>query len=260
MSDTGAYGNKRYSVIAALAALIAIVAAGALFVGAYGYRDGWWNYGFALLTINQYAAYGGAGAAVLGLVGLGASLPGGTRRGFVAALIAIVLGGGAAGYIGNLYYIVKTVPYIHDITTDTDNPPQFVAVVPEREAEGANPHEYPGADVALQQKAGYPEIAPLTVSEPPDAVFDKALAIAESLGWRIVAAEPEAGRIEATDTTRWYEFKDDIVIRLTPSGSGTAVGTRVDMRSLSRVGRSDLGVNAGRIRAYLAALANATRG
>lgn len=258
MSDTGAFGDKRYSLIAALAALVGIVAAGALFVGAYGYRDGWWNYGFALLTINQYAAYAGAAAAVLGLVGLGAALPGGTRRGFVAALVAIVLGGGGAGYIGYLYYLVKTVPYIHDITTDTANPPQFVAVVPEREAESANPHQYPGGDVALKQQVGYPDIAPLTVSQPPDAVFDKALAIAESLEWRVVAAEREAGRIEATDTSRWYKFKDDIVIRLTPAGSGTSVGTRVDMRSLSRVGRSDLGVNAKRIRAYLAALANAT--
>jgi uncharacterized protein (DUF1499 family) len=262
MADTGVYGDKRYSLIAALGALIAIAAAGALFAGAYGYRAGWWDYRFAFRMINENAFYGGAVAAVLGLVGLGASLPGGTRRGFVAALIAIVLGGGAAGYIGNLYYIVKTVPYIHDITTDTDNPPQFVAVVAEREAEGANPHDYdyPGAKVALQQKASYPDIVPLTVSAPPAEVFDKALAIAETFGWRIVDEDAQAGRIEATDTTRWYKFKDDIVIRIAPAGTGATLGTRVDIRSKSRLGRSDLGVNAERIRSYLAQLANATGG
>jgi uncharacterized protein (DUF1499 family) len=76
------------------------------------------------------------------------------------------------------------------------------------------------------------------------------LAAARAQGWEIVAAVPAEGRIEATDTTRFFGFKDDIVIRVKAEGAGS----RVDVRSLSRVGKSDVGKNASRIRAYLIAL------
>jgi uncharacterized protein (DUF1499 family) len=85
---------------------------------------------------------------------------------------------------------------------------------------------------------------------PPDAVFDRALAEAQEAGWEIVTADKSSGRIEATDTTQWFGFKDDVVVRITPWGSGS----RVDVRSVSRVGRSDVGTNAARIRDYLADL------
>jgi uncharacterized protein (DUF1499 family) len=81
----------------------------------------------------------------------------------------------------------------------------------------------------------------------PDRVFDRALSVARKLGWVVVAAVPAEGRIEATDTTRWFGFKDDVVVRVAPA----AGGSRVDVRSVSRVGRSDLGTNARRIRAFL---------
>jgi uncharacterized protein (DUF1499 family) len=82
---------------------------------------------------------------------------------------------------------------------------------------------------------------------PPDVAFDKALAAAREMGWDIVDAKPAEGRIEATDTTFWFGFKDDVVIRISP----TSEGSRIDVRSVSRVGRSDIGTNAKRIRAYL---------
>ena len=82
--------------------------------------------------------------------------------------------------------------------------------------------------------------------------LDKALGIAQTEGWQIVTADKSKGRIEATDTTRWFGFTDDIVVRLTPWGAGT----RVDVRSVSRIGRSDIGTNARRIRRYLAQLSN----
>ena len=85
---------------------------------------------------------------------------------------------------------------------------------------------------------------------PPEQAFDRALAVAQQAGWDIVADDRNAGRIEATDTTRWFGFKDDVVVRLIPWGAGT----RVDVRSVSRVGRSDVGTNARRIRQYLSAL------
>jgi uncharacterized protein (DUF1499 family) len=87
----------------------------------------------------------------------------------------------------------------------------------------------------------------VTLSIPPNEAFTRALAVAQERGWQIVNADQSGGRIEATDTTRWFGFEDDVVVRLTPWGSGT----RVDVRSVSRIGRSDVGTNARRIRRYL---------
>jgi uncharacterized protein (DUF1499 family) len=84
----------------------------------------------------------------------------------------------------------------------------------------------------------------------PVLAFDRALGAARAMGWRIVDANPGQGRIEATDTTFWFGFQDDVVIRVAP----TETGSRVDVRSLSRAGRSDVGTNAKRVRAFLARL------
>jgi uncharacterized protein (DUF1499 family) len=101
--------------------------------------------------------------------------------------------------------------------------------------------------VAAQQRRAYPDLSPVTLSAPPDQAFAAALAVAQGKGWEIVTADSAGGRIEATDTTRWFGFKDDVVIRLTEWGAGT----RVDVRSVSRVGRGDAGTNARRIREFL---------
>src|SRR5207237_3453093 len=107
-----------------------------------------------------------------------------------------------------------------------------------------------------QQRTGYPDIAPLLLDRPPAQVFAAAERSARAMGWDIAAAVPEEGRIEATDTTLLFGFKDDVVIRVAPN----AGGTRVDVRSLSRVGGSDVGVNATRVRSFLQRLAADTAG
>jgi uncharacterized protein (DUF1499 family) len=84
-------------------------------------------------------------------------------------------------------------------------------------------------------------------------VLSRATEAARALGWEIVATAPADGRLEATDRTRWFGFRDDVVVRVRPDGSGS----RVDARSVSRVGRSDLGTNARRIERFLAALTSA---
>ena len=142
----------------------------------------------------------------------------------------------------------RNAPPIHDITTDLANPPQFEAIVPLR-ADAPNSLER-SEEVDTQQREGYEDIAPITLPQPPDQVFDRALAVVQDNGWEIVTADKSAGRIEATATTRWFGFKDDVVVRLTAWGSGT----RVDVRSVSRIGRSDVGTNARRIRRFLSAL------
>lgn len=142
-------------------------------------------------------------------------------------------------------------PPIHDITTDVDDPPSFLAVLPYRTGR-VSPPEYDGAGAAGQQRKAYPDVRPLIVSAPASAVFDAAAAVARGSGWQLVAADPAAGRIEAIATTPMMRFKDDVVIRVRANGERT----RVDMRSKSRVGVGDLGTNARRIRAFLAALAD----
>jgi uncharacterized protein (DUF1499 family) len=143
----------------------------------------------------------------------------------------------------------KQVPPIHDISTDTFDPPAFVALLPQRK-QSANGADYGGPEIAAQQQKGYPDIKSLVVSTPPAQTVQQAIDAARSLGWDIAASDAPAGRIEATDTTAWFGFRDDVVIRVRPEGSGS----RVDVRSVSRVGRSDLGTNAKRVREFLAKL------
>jgi len=94
----------------------------------------------------------------------------------------------------------------------------------------------------------YADIETLVTDVPVAEMFARAEKAARDMGWEVVAAVPEEGRIEATDTTAWFGFKDDIVVRVATDGTAT----RVDVRSMSRVGKSDMGKNAERIRAYLA--------
>ena len=175
------------------------------------------------------------------------------RRGIALALVALI-GGGLIAYVPWHYdQLRKTLPPIHDITTDPDNPPAFVAIVPLRQGDGINSVAYEGVKIADQQRRAYPDILPLTVGLQPDAAFARALETAQQMGWTIVASDKSAGRIEASQRSRWMGFTDDIVVRVAPANSGS----RIDVRSSSRYGRSDFGVNAERIRDYLRELRSA---
>jgi uncharacterized protein (DUF1499 family) len=144
--------------------------------------------------------------------------------------------------------IVKAfwLPPIHDITTDTELVPPFVALAAQRRA-APNGIAYGGARVARQQLDAYPEVRTLHSRLGERELFALAQRLATDAGWQIVAAEPSQGRIEATATTLLFGFKDDIVVRVWPEGGGS----RIDLRSASRIGEGDLGANAARIRALL---------
>jgi uncharacterized protein (DUF1499 family) len=135
---------------------------------------------------------------------------------------------------------------IHDITTDIGNPPSFDAIIALR-VNAPNPPEYAGAETAEQQRTAYPDIQTLTLEKPTDEVFDAANSVINELGWDIVSANRDTGHIEATATTFWFRFKDDVVVRLSPRDDGTYV----DIRSKSRVGTGDMGANAARVRQFL---------
>jgi uncharacterized protein (DUF1499 family) len=223
-----------------------VAALGLLLLGAAGpmYRVG----AVALptaFTMLRWAAYVGIAAI---LVAVPPAIIGYARGERVRVLVAALglLGGAVAfGIPFQWQQSAQRAPRIHDVSTDLENPPVFQAVVPLR-ADAPNSLERP-AMLAQQQREGYPDLAPVTLPMPAAQAFDRALAAAQDAGWRIVTADRASGRIEATDTTRWFGFEDDVVVRLTPWGSGT----RVDVRSVSRVGVSDVGTNARRIRAYL---------
>jgi len=225
--------------ISRLPLLVAIIAALLLVSAGPGTRLGLWEYGTGF-QLMRWAFFAGAGAAVLALALL--VIPRTRRNAASMLVLALVIGSVTAWVPWNGLQKVRSLPFIHDITTDTQDPPAFVAVLPLR-ADAANPPEYPGEEVAEQQREAYPEVQPLETTLSPAEAFSRAEQVARDMGWEIVAVAPEAGRIEATDTTFWFGFKDDIVIRVEP----TAAGSRVDIRSKSRVGRSDVGANAARI-------------
>lgn len=228
------------SPLALIAVLLAIASAVTLALAGPGYRMGWWGLAFGLLSIQRYAAYAGLAGAALGLIALVA------RRGVLLPGLAMLIGIVSFGIPWEWQRTADAMPRIHDVSTDTEAPPQFQAIVSVRQATNANPLDY-SAQVIEQQKQGYPDIGPVTLPIAPPQAFERALELVRQRGWEVVSAEAAAGRIEATDTTRWFGFKDDVVIRVTP----TAEGSRIDLRSTSRVGRSDVGTNARRIRAFL---------
>lgn len=235
-------------LVIALASGIVLVLAGP------GYRLGWWELGTAFSHF-RWAAWGGIAGGVAGVLALLGTVrwrvPGALSRGIVAVLVGVAV-------VGVPWYWqskARSVPPIHDISTDVENPPAFEAILPLRE-DAPNPAEYGGEEIARQQQEAYPDLDSQTYTSAPGPVFEAALAAAEAMGWEVVAAEPGSGRIEAVATTTWFGFKDDVVIRVS-DGTGR---TRVDVRSVSRVGRSDVGANAERIRAFQERLANRLEG
>jgi uncharacterized protein (DUF1499 family) len=242
--------RSRAAAIAGLGAVIAIAAGLALLAAPLGYRAGIWPLRVALLDLPRvYVFYAGIAGAAISLIGLAVALAG-KRRGWAAlAVLGIVIGAGSAYVPWKFAEMGRGVPPVNDITTDTANPPTFEAVMPLRQAANAEPVTY-SPDFPAMQKQAFPDIVPAHLEKPLDQAFAVALAAARKMGWTIVAADGERGRIEATDTTFWYGFTDDIVVRVSADGSGS----RIDVRSKSRIGKGDFGTNARRVRAYLAAV------
>lgn len=232
--------------IGRLPLLVAVLALVMLAASGPGVRLGLWSFRIGLQML-RWVAYGGIAGGALALLFL---LIPKLRAGVAGSLgLALVCGLVALYLPWQWGRQAKSVPAIHDISTDLADPPKFVAILPLRTG-ALNPSDYGGPEVAAAQRQAYPDIQPLTLALPPDAAFERALAAARDMGWELVASDPAAHRIEATDTTFWFGFKDDVVVRVTAEGAGS----RVDVRSLSRVGKSDVGTNAKRIRAYLAKL------
>ncbi|MEE4295302.1 MAG: DUF1499 domain-containing protein [Wenzhouxiangella sp.] len=234
----------RIVLIAAVSALLLLLIAGP------GTRFEFWDFRFGF-SLMRWAVYLGGSSALVALIMVIIPKLRAGRAGLLG--LSLVLGAAVAAVPAWQLSQARSLPRIHDITTDVSDPPAFRAIVPLR-VDAPNPPEYQGEEIASQQREAYPEIQPLTIDAYPAIVFDHALEAARGLGWEIVAADPERGIIEATDTTFWFGFKDDVVVRVSADGDGS----RVDMRSKSRVGLSDVGANAARIRAFVVNLDDRT--
>jgi uncharacterized protein (DUF1499 family) len=249
MNTPPAVSSSRIRAIALACLVLVLVCAAGEVLGGLGTRWGWWDFGAGIRTVQWSAILDIMVALVAAVVAVWAWRRR-AGRALTLALAALVLGLAVAGPPIAMGRQAMRVPPIHDISTDTDDPPRFVAVLPLRQG-ARNGTDY-SADTARQQRSGYPDIGPRLLHVPPDKAFAAADRSARAMGWEIVATVPQEGRIEATDTTPLFGFKDDVVIRVAAHPSGT----KVDVRSLSRVGVSDIGTNARRVRRYLERLAD----
>ena len=234
-----------------------------LAVAPLGWRLGVWHFRTAFYRLMAASAYLAAGSALASVVAIGLGWNTLEAREIARTGIALTLGLLLAYVPWQYKRTLERLPKIHDITTDTVDPPSFQAVLAAREAESASPVMYDGAEIARQQQSAYPDLEPLETSLAPQEAFRRALQAAEAMpNWTllvqdsaVLVQDSAVGRIEATQKSFWFGFSDDIAIRVAANGSGS----RIDMRSTSRQGRSDFGVNAARIRAYFAALKSRLR-
>lgn len=232
----------------------AIVSAVLMVMAGFGTRLGMWSYtgGF---TIASGGVMLSAAVFFLGVIGYVVSLRKGLRSERSSILIGLLICVVLLGQFGLQMNAVSSVPRIHNISTDTKDPPSFDALVAIRDAAGANPLAYDASVLAEQQQAAYPWVTTLNSPINPGIMLNAATMVLEDQGLEVINVSVEKGIVEATDTTFWFGFKDDVVIRVRAAENDG--GSIVDVRSVSRVGQSDLGLNAKRIGAILDGLRDA---
>ncbi|MGD8831885.1 MAG: DUF1499 domain-containing protein [Pseudomonadales bacterium] len=219
-----------------------VVALVLLLLGPIGTRLGIWDFQIGLLLLIPAGVLLAAIGLLVALVGVFVS----RKRGFSGdpplLFTSIIVCGAILVTMGIQFQKGTSVPMIHNISTDISDPPRFNAVVALR-GPNANPLEYDAETIGPQQQSAYPGVKTLVVSSPPGDTLARVVEALEEMGLDIVAVDEPGGIVEATDTTFWFGFKDDMVVRVRPVEGGS----EVDVRSVSRVGQSDLGKNAARI-------------
>ncbi|HVJ22568.1 MAG TPA: DUF1499 domain-containing protein [Burkholderiales bacterium] len=217
--------HRRIALALAILAVVLLAASG------LGVRAGLWPFriGFGMFAGAMIAGLGAVGVASVAL-----AVPR-LRRPRSTLIVALLVGAASAAVPLDHLRRVKTLPYINDITTDTQRPPQF-----------SQPKPYE-AHFAELQGIGYPNLRGLELAVPPVQAFARARDALQAMGLEILVADERQGTIEAVATTQWFGFKDDVAVRVSPAGAGS----RMDVRSKSRIGRSDLGTNAKRIQELL---------
>jgi uncharacterized protein (DUF1499 family) len=161
------------------------------------------------------------------------------------ALVALVVALAYVGFIATRPMSAGDAPSIHDVTTDIADPPQF-EVLELREDNLAGV----GTVENWQQihAAAYGDLGPVTLPLQVEEATQQVALLAAAEGWEVVSTDLSRGHVEATASVSYIRFYDDVVVRITPAGDNSS---RIDMRSVSRVGVGDLGVNARRVRSFL---------
>lgn len=232
------------ALFAALITALLVLAPGPL------YAVGWLNLGDAFALFLDHAPRAATATAVLAALAVAVAV---WKRGWQAVGAGVLAGLVAAG----VWYAVTdfrnraAAHPLHDVTTDPENPPVFEAIEPRRYApgSGAATAAYPHPRWRAVHAEIYSDIRPLIVSGSLPDIVERAVLFGEAMGWTIVAEESSetSARIEATDRTDWFGFTDDIVLTFRQSEGGQV---QIDMRSVSRIGISDVGKNAERLRRF----------
>lgn len=235
-------------------------------LGAVGTKLGWfgWKFGFGVLTVDwaPKAAFVGLGAGVLAVI---LALVSGARRLWLAAVLAVLAPASVLAGMSGLKAQASSVPRVHDVSTDVEDPPMPSAALLRLRGTDANPIE---REPRMEIRKGRPEVEnwaddrvlrisadacpgakPVRLAEAPAEAEARVDAAARAAGLKVRVGDEE-GRVEATAASFWYGFKDDVIARIRPEGAGS----RVDLRSVSRVGGSDLGANCARVTKIVQAL------
>ncbi|GEA49873.1 hypothetical protein VIN01S_06770 [Vibrio inusitatus NBRC 102082] len=244
--------TNRTSYFGTLLLVITVAALLVVAVMIFGARLSFWDPIVGFGYIRSYLNPIGLSLLGLGTLGFISQWVTRNRIGAIKSLVATLIGLGlVAPMIHGIIQPTKRAPAIHDITTNTANPPEFL-VLDDTRAGAKNSLIYAGENVATMQKKYYPYIKPIQSSLSAKDAYARALDIAKDTSWDIVAEDPKALRFEATAQTVFFGFMDDVVIEVTSISNGS----RIDIRSVSRIGRSDKGVNAARIVEFTEAFNN----
>jgi uncharacterized protein (DUF1499 family) len=223
-----------------------VIGAVLLPLGALGYRAGLLPLQAAFFVFLGGGFVLGALALLGGIAALIVAIRSGRNADRPLLYIGLLLGGVVVVLMLAQVGRARSVPPIHDISTDVGDPPQFDQVVGLR-GDKSNPLDYDAAKLGPATQAAFPRVKSITTERAARESFDRSLDVLKGMHVEIVNADRDAGRIEAVATSFWFGFKDDVVVRVRESGSGAIV----DLRSVSRVGVSDLGVNAKRIEEFI---------
>ena len=259
-------GGLRIAILVAGVALL-IAGSALMFAAPMLYRAGAVDLEAATTGLPQIAMYALAGAGILGVIGFFAAIAGKKQRAAIVGILLLVAAGTGAGSLFGQTIMREELPPIYDVQTDWSHPIAFTpstlearkadkavqvrddAIVPE----GAGP--WAGKPFATAQAEFYDDIKPLTVrSGVPEATVAVANA-AKQLGWDVMLSDPRSGQVEAIYRDQWYGLASDIAVRVEPD----AGGSRIDVRSTSRVGVGDMGANASRVKELLNQVALAAR-
>lgn len=233
------------SVLIATAALAFALLAGLL------YSSKLIDLGLAFSMLSVYAPQTALAAALIGLILLAIGFWQGKWLSVVVALGVICTSLSIILSLLYLQQLIKTHP-LHDVTTNLDNPPQFSKLIARqyKSNSAAAKAAYPHANWKEQHLKLYPDIKPLSVSLSYEQTIKLVEESARSMGWQIEGIEQQGTitKLEATEVSRWFRFVDNIVIQISQNEAGTYT---IDARSVSRIGLSDLGANAARLREFL---------